>query len=204
MAEEPLEADLLNSVDGGSQTPEVAAVHASDPGACDACLPPSAGQVPSSSFPVSVDTDPVQMASYSAWKRAHVVARKKREAEHAQAREALIAVWSVIEESSKGRPRAADQEQGGADTENLAPPLVQHAVGCWHGVCAVDTIVTVDDVLIGSPMGTADGKVSLQEVEDWGEVPEVEGLQNQSRYASTSNPGQGGGPVAICRGVGGR
>ncbi|KAJ7110878.1 hypothetical protein C8R44DRAFT_633823, partial [Mycena epipterygia] len=39
-------------------------------------------------------------------------------------------------------------------------------------------------------MGTTDGKVLLQEVEDSGDVSEVEGLRNQSRNASVSNPGQ--------------
>ncbi|KAJ6597986.1 hypothetical protein B0H10DRAFT_2231781 [Mycena sp. CBHHK59/15] len=198
MVEEPLEADLLDSVDGGSRIPEVAAVHASDLGACDACLPPSAGQVPSSSFPVSVDADPVHTASYSAQKRAHVVARKKCEAECARAREALLAVWSVIEESSNGH-RMCSFLQLVWQIKSRAEWAQRILLCRWYSMpwdagtvsaVTVDTVVTVGNVLIGSPMGTADGKVSLQEVEDRGDVPEVKGLRNQSRYASTSNPGQ--------------
>ncbi|KAJ6549171.1 hypothetical protein B0H10DRAFT_1969147, partial [Mycena sp. CBHHK59/15] len=189
MAEELLEASLLDSVDGGSRTPKVAAAPTSDPGACNACLPPSVGRVPSPDSPVSVDADPIQMASYSARKRARVVARKKREAERAQARKALMAVWSVIEEGSKSR--------GSRAFLRLMRRIKSRAERAWRillhrwysmpwdagtvSVVAVTAIEAADDVLVGAPRGTTDGKVLLQEVEDGGDVPDVEGVQNRSR-----------------------
>ncbi|KAJ7827222.1 hypothetical protein B0H14DRAFT_2595373 [Mycena olivaceomarginata] len=172
------ETSPLNSVEDGPRTPKVAVAYTSDPGACNAWLPPPSGRVPVSDLHVLVDPNPVQKISYSAQKQARLAKKKKREAERKQTREALMVVWAVIEKNSA--------THGTSSFRRLIRRIKSRAertrkiLLCrWYNtpwdmegapVVVVDSSDSKGEVLLGSPSRTADGKVSIQEVEDRGDI----------------------------------
>ncbi|KAJ6623327.1 hypothetical protein B0H10DRAFT_1944046 [Mycena sp. CBHHK59/15] len=166
MAEELLEASLLDSVDGGSRTPKVTAA-------------------PTNGFVFGAEA-----GLRSGKEEARGGASAGKEGPHGGV--------VVIEEGSKSRGSRAFLRLMRRIKSRVerAQRILLHR---WYSmpwdagtvsVVAVTAIEAADDVLVGAPRGTADGKVLLQEVEDGGDVPDVEGVRNRSRNASASSPGQ--------------
>ncbi|KAJ7319257.1 hypothetical protein DFH08DRAFT_819204 [Mycena albidolilacea] len=194
------EAGTLGSVEDGSRNPKVAVAHASDPGACDACLPPPSGQVPSPDIPVSVDAEPLQRPSYSARKRARLAARKKRETERALARETVLVVWAAMEKCFVNHGTSSFRRlvrRVKSKAERTRRVLLRRWYNTPWDTATVPAVVVEsgdtggeDEILVGVPSKTSDGKVLVQEVEDSGDIPDVEGLRKQSRDAHASNPGE--------------
>ncbi|KAJ7208698.1 hypothetical protein B0H12DRAFT_1079903 [Mycena haematopus] len=111
--------EVLERIEDGSRNPKVAVAHASDPGACEACLPPPSGQVSTVQFrSIRIehgifDTIKIQKKShksrkkyfrnkkkmsYSARKRARLAAKKRRADEKAESRETVLRSWREMEQ----------------------------------------------------------------------------------------------------------
>ncbi|KAJ6614994.1 hypothetical protein B0H10DRAFT_110426 [Mycena sp. CBHHK59/15] len=188
----------------GSRTPEVAVAHASDPGACITCLPPPSGQVPPPESPCSVDAGiRTQMPSYSARKRARKATKTKRAEERVRAREALLLVWTAMEKNPVSSGTKSFQRRVRrikTRRDQIRRMLLRRWYATpWDAGAPLSRPQSTD---IESPAGpvdmgpaafTADGKASVQEVQDMGDeqVSESEGLRKHKvAVASASNPGE--------------